>query len=483
MAVSLFIFIVAIILIVFIMLLIIFMLFRTLRFSSSLESVEAAELIEVEALDIAAHLAEVIQCETISHGDDQPPMAEAFHELHQILEKNYPLVHNHLKLELINEYSMLFTWEGLRPELAPILLAAHQDVVPADPTTLELWKHAPFSGAIADNHVWGRGTLDNKNQMIASLEAVESLLKTGHQPQRTVFLAFGHDEEIGGSQGAQQIVDTLLERGIILAAVIDEGGSVMQGMLPGVDSSIALVGTAEKGSLTLELSVESAPGHSAAPPPHTTIGTLAKALTRLEANPMPSNLSTIIPIYKAASPVLPFTVRVALANQWLFGGMTRTTMTKNPQINALMRTTTAITMINGGIKVNILAPRASAKVNFRLFPGDTVADVIAHTRRVVADEQVDVKPLKNSGREASATSSSDSKAFQTLSATIKQVFGNIPVAPFLVFGGTDARYYTQISENVFRMTPIVTKPDDAGRVHGINERISLQNLENMVKFF
>jgi carboxypeptidase PM20D1 len=319
--------------------------------------------------------------------------------------------------------------------------------------------------------------------MTTLLDSVEYLLKQGYQPRRTIYLAFGHDEEIGGNQGAAAIKTLLEKRKVRLGAVIDEGGGVIHGAFPGIDTPISLIGTSEKGGLTLELSVESPPGHSSAPPPHTSIGTLARALTRLEQNPLPASLTHIRPLLRSVAPYSNFIMRIVFANLWLFGGIVRRALAANPPTNALLRTTTAITMVEGGIKSNILPPKAAARVDFRLIPKSSVDEIIAHTRRVIADPEVKISQPFGDGRPASPISSTSSQAYSLLGQTIHQVFKEIPVSPFLVAGATDSRFYAQICSNVYRFSPLTIGKEEVGRVHGTAERISIQNLENMMQFF
>jgi carboxypeptidase PM20D1 len=252
--------------------------------------------------------------------------------------------------------------------------------------------------------------------------------------------------------------------------------------MPGADSPIAMVGNVEKGYLTLALSVDCPPGHSAAPPRQTSIGILAAAVARLEKNQMPADLSRILPMFEASSALLPFSVRLVFANLWLFGAAARRTLEANPQTNASIRTTTAVTMIQGGIKDNILPRRAEVKINFRLLPGDSIQQVIEHVRAAVADERVKVEIFGKEGWEASVISATDSSVFQALKTTIGQVFGPVPVAPYLVTGATDARYFSRICPNVYRFSPLILKSSDLGMMHGIGERISVENLGSMVRF-
>ncbi len=188
----------------------------------------------------------------------------------------YPLLHATATKTLISDYSLVYRWEGTDPDLDPVLFLAHQDVVPADPGSLDEWTHPPFSGAIEDGFIWGRGTLDCKNQLIGALEAAETLLQIGYQPRRTVLFAFGHDEEIGGPNGAQKISGWLQEQGIRAAAVLDEGGTILEGGFPGVNSPVAVIGIVEKGHIDVRMTVTGSPGHASTPPRHTAIGILAR---------------------------------------------------------------------------------------------------------------------------------------------------------------------------------------------------------------
>jgi carboxypeptidase PM20D1 len=457
-------------------------LLRTLTFARPMPPVEPLELDEVDGEVIAGHLAAAIRCPTISQ-ENGVVDRKAFLDLHRVILNTYPRIHSVLHHQAVNKYSLLYIWPGQDLDLPPVLLTGHLDVVPADPASLSDWEHAPFSGQIADGYVWGRGTLDNKNQVITLLEAVEGLLRAGYQPRRSFILAFGHDEEVGGLNGARKISELLGQQGARLGVVLDEGGVVMPSGTMGVQSPLALVATGEKGYLTLKLSIETTPGHSSNPPQHTAIGFLARAINRLENRPMPPRMYSIRPMFKALGGYMPFGMQLVLANQWLFGGTLRRVMLRKPLTSALIRTSTAVTMISGGIKDNCLPSQAQASVNFRLLPGDTIGDVCEHVRKAVADPQVKFEPVEGSAWEASPVSATDTPAFETLSNTIRGVFGGIPVAPFLIMGATDARHYVPICDDVYRFAPVMFADGDLDRVHGINERIPVDSLAQMVQFY
>ncbi|HSV86962.1 MAG TPA: M20 family peptidase [Levilinea sp.] len=473
---------VLIILLVLLLFVLAFVLLRTLTFARRMPPVEPLEVVEVDGAVVAEHLAAAVRCATISHGDGAVDR-KAFLDLHRMILNTYPRIHSTLHHQAVNKYSLLYIWPGQDLDLPPVLLAGHLDVVPADEATLSDWQYPPFSGQIADGYVWGRGTLDIKNQTIAILEAVEGLLRSGYKPHRSIILAFGHDEEVGGMNGAFKIAELLGKQSARLGVVLDEGGAVMPGKLVGVHNPVALLATGEKGFLTLKLTVESTPGHSSMPPQHTAIGILARAITRLENRPFPPRMYAVRTMFKALGADMPFSTQVVLANNWLFGGVLRRRMLRKPVMAALVRTTSAVTMVSGGVKDNILPARAQATVNFRLMPGDNIAGVCEHVRKAIADPQVQFAPVEGAAWEASPVSPTDTPSFVTLSNTIRGIFGDIPVAPYMVLGATDARHYTQICDAVYRFTPAFFEDGDLERVHGVNERISVDSLARMVQFY
>jgi carboxypeptidase PM20D1 len=468
---------------VLILFLIAFMLFRTLTYARPLEPVEEIEPVEVNSAAVAEHLAGAIRFKTTSVTDGNPAGYMPFLDLQHYLEQTYPLCHTHLTRKRIHDYALLYTWVGSNPELDPIVLMAHQDVVPVEPQTLPEWQHPPFEGVIADGFVWGRGAQDCKMQMIGIFEAVEHLLGAGFIPERTIYLAFGFDEEIGGTQGAKEIAAWLKDLDIHPEAVLDEGGVVAEGLLPGIDTPVGLVAIAEKGYLTLELTVEAAAGHSSTPPHETAIGILSKAIAFLEAAPQPTSLDSAQMLFRGLGPVLPFTMQFALANLWLFGGAVRKNLEKSPSTNAMIHTTVAPTILRAGAVENVLPARATAMVNFRLLPGETIAGLCERVRKIIDDKRVNFEPQPISVVEPTSFSSIDTPAFDILKHTIRQMFGGVPVVPMLSLGGTDAKYYHSFTENVYRFTPLVFDKTALDCVHGSNEKVEVEAMGKMVQFF
>ncbi|MEA2025591.1 MAG: M20/M25/M40 family metallo-hydrolase, partial [Chloroflexota bacterium] len=243
----------------------------------------------VDAERVAHALARTIRHQTISWSREAPPAAEAFEALQTELSALFPRVHASLERERVGDWSLLYTWRGSVPGLAPVVLVAHQDVVPVDPGTEDAWSQPPFSGAVWGGEVWGRGALDDKGSLVAILAAVEDLLAEGFAPRRPLLLAVGHDEEIGGEAGARAIAVELASRGVRADLVLDEGGAISDGVLPGL-GPVALIGVAEKGQVSLELIAEAPGGHSSMPPPQSAVGIVAEAVRALETERPPTRM-------------------------------------------------------------------------------------------------------------------------------------------------------------------------------------------------
>jgi carboxypeptidase PM20D1 len=465
-----------------------FVILRTTLFSPPQKKVKLRNFPTVDGHSVAERLGLAVQQKTVSYDDPENIDGSAFLGLHRLFKTLYPLVHTHLKQETVNEYSLLYTWQGSDPDLLPIMLISHLDVVPADEED-EGWEHPPFSGEVTDGYVWGRGTLDIKCGVVGILEGVEYLLKQEFKPERTVYLGFGHDEEIGGENGAVAIAALLEARGIKLGCLLDEGGVVYEGFLPGVEDPVGLVGISEKGYLSLRLTVTEDGGHSSMPAQQTSIGILSRAIARLEALPMPARLEIIEFMMSYLGSALPFSQRLKFANTWLYGGRLKKQLSKSNPLNASIRTTTAPTIIKAGVKDNVLPARAEAVVNFRLLPGDDLRSVYEIVLERIADERVKVTPFEGdtlegpSGWEPSPVADVESPYFVRLSRLVREAFPEVLVAPYLVVGGTDARHYASVTDNAFRFTPIQIGKADLESVHAVNERLSIENCARMVGFF
>ena len=458
---------------------------RTAALSSRRSTAPAAPAAPIDADASARRLADGLRFRTVSNEDRATIDGAQFAAFRSYLVRSYPRAHAQLAPELVGGASLLYTWKGRNPELPALLLLAHQDVVPVEAGTEAQWEHPPFDGVIADGFVWGRGALDDKASLIAILEAVEGLLAEGFAPERTILLGFGSDEEVGGEQGALLIAELLAQRGTRVESALDEGGAIVQGAVPGVVSPLALIGIAEKGSVGIDLSVEAEGGHSSTPPRHTAIGVLSAALTKLERNPMPGRIDgPTLSFLERLAPQVSFFPRAVLANLWLFGPVLERVMSTRPPLDAMLRTTTAVTIVEGGVKENVLPSRASAVVNFRILPGDTIDDVVAHVRRTIDDERIELKVgVRSVPRNPTSDSPIDDPSFARLATTVEEIFPGVSPLPFLVLGGTDARHYALVTPRLYRLNPYLFELGDLKRVHGTNERLGVANFANGIRFF
>jgi carboxypeptidase PM20D1 len=453
--------------------------------------VPAREVSAFDANTVANHLAEAVKFRTISWqqgapAEDVEASRSALVAFRDWIEKTYPNVAKTAAREIIGDYSLLYTWKGSDPALKPVLLMSHMDVVPVVPGTEKNWSHEPFSGAIADGYIWGRGTLDTKQGIIGMLEAAELLIAKGFQPKRTIMFAFGHDEEIGGTNGNAKIAALLAERKVELEFVDDEGGMISNGAIPGIEAPVALVGIAEKGMLTLELTAKSAGGHSSAPPAvaETAIGRLAHAIEKLGANPpFESGLDdTTRATVTGMAPGTGFVRRMAAANLWLLEPVVERAMRASPASAAQLHTTIAPTIVTGGVKDNVMPPEAKARINFRIHPRDTVEGVVEKVKRALDDDQIDVAPV-GPGRNPSPISDKGGEQYAFVKRTLESVRPGVIVVPTLVIAGTDSRYYFGLTKNVFRIVPAEIGEGDLQRVHGTDERIAVASARLVADYY
>ncbi len=428
------------------------------------------------------HLAEAIRLPTVSHEDRERNDPGDVLAIHAFLRDTYPLVHERCLVETVTGLSLLFTWQGTDTEADPIVLMAHMDVVPIEPGTEDDWDHDPFGGATVDGELWGRGSLDDKGPLIAVMEAVEHLLESGFEPNRTVIIAFGHDEEIGGLEGTKRTAELLRKRGIRPWFVVDEGGWVVDEIPPLTSEPVALVGTAEKGYLNLELIAVGEGGHSSIPPRSTAIGKLAAAIERLEANPLPTHIEVLESQFAALAPRMNRWLRLVLTNLWLFGPIVAKVLTRRPQTAASIRTTTAVTMVSGGVKPNVLPQEASAVVNFRIVPGDSTESVIAHVEKLVGPN-VSAAPFGDLRAEPTQFSSTESDAWTVLKRSIEEIFPDAAVAPWVTSGATDSRHLRDFAGDVYRFNGFTGDLESLTRIHGTGERVRTSDAESAVSFF
>lgn len=464
--------------------LVIILLWNTYRFTS----IQPAAIAPAPAVSlndsVITHLSQALQIRTISYQDSTLTDTTQFEAFISFLDMTYPLVHSRMTRERINKYALLYQLKGINASLKPLLMMGHYDVVPVIEGTENLWKKAPFSGIVQDGFVYGRGTLDDKSTVLGLMEAMEILLKQDFQPSRTIYFSFGHDEEVSGHKGGRALARILEKRGVQLEMVIDEGGTIKTDGVAGLTQPIALIGTAEKGYTSLELTAKGEGGHSSMPPQKTSIGMLATALDQLQKTPFPSSLGgTVGEMLRYLGPEMPFGQRLAISNQWLLAPVLVNSFGATPSGAASTHTTMAPTILRAGIKDNVLPIDAKATVNFRILPGESVQGVLKHVKKAIDNPDIEVKSLGAFDSEPSPVSPSDAEAFQLLSRTIKSCYPNALVTPYLVLGATDSRYYRSLSPNVYRFTPYQLDEEDLKRPHGTNERIKVDTYKEMIRFY
>ena len=459
-----------------------YLLFNTLTFKSKQIAYPPIESIGIN--DSAIYrLSQAIQIKTISTENPAEFDSTQFEQLSNFLTISYPLVANHLTKTTINSYSYLYKWAGLNPQLKPAILVAHSDVVPVPEEDLSEWNAAPFSGEIKDGVIWGRGTMDDKVSIIGILEAVEHLLEKGHTPQRTIYLAFGHDEEIGGKNGAMSIVQFMKDEGIQAEFVMDEGFAITRGLVPGVLTDVALIGTAEKGFASLTLSIELNGGHSSMPNSETAIKVIANAITNLENNPFPAKITAPVQQFlEYVGPEMRFQEKLVFANSGLFSSIIAGIYQQTGSGNAVVQTTMVPTVFNAGIKDNVIPSNASATINFRILPGSSIETVIARTKSIIDDDRIHIS-LKDFLSEPSRVSSTESEGYAIINRSIKEIYPDVITVPNLVIAATDGRYYEALCDNVYRFLPIHLNQDNITAMHGKNEHITVEEFEDAVRFY
>jgi carboxypeptidase PM20D1 len=451
---------------------------RTSRFGTP---IPAGKALPVPAASDSAvsHMSQAVQIPTISYADSLPVDTASFTRFRLFLERAYPLVHQKLPRKVFNDFSYLYTWEGKDKGLAPWVLMAHTDVVPVEPGTENKWSVSPFSGTVKDGMVWGRGVADDKSCVVTILEAVEDLLRKGYQPERTIYLSFGHDEEISGARGARIVAQFLKEQNIRPELVLDEGGELTREQFGDIGRPIAAIGVGEKGFLSFRLTVSQPGGHSSMPKKETSIDILSKALVNLRAQQMPYRVTpTMETLFSRVGPEFPFLQRMAFANQWLFGSMIRKQMEQSNVSNAMFHTTLVPTILVSGIKDNVIPTDAVAIVNSRNMAEDPQPDVIAFMKKQIADDRVTITPIA-SNRDATEVSDLKGVAFRKVEETVQKVMPGVIPVPYLLMGGTDSRNFGIVSSGVIRFAAQL----DPKGYHGIDERLPIEDLGRMIFFY
>ena len=417
---------------------------------------------------------ELLRIPTVSHADESEVDWEAFDAFREAIERLYPSVHAAFEREVVDGHSLLFRRRGAEPG-DPLVLMAHIDVVPVVGSE---WAHEPFGAEIVgegrDAEIHARGAIDDKGSLVAILEAVEQLAAEGFTPRHDVYLAFGHNEETAGG-GARAIVELLRGRGIRPALVLDEGGAVVDGVIPGVTVPTAMVGVAERGVMTLLLTARESGGHASTPPALPATARLARAIDRLHRHPFPTRLAPPVRAMLATiAPHAPQPLRGMLRSLALTGPLVAAVFARlGPEMNAIVRTTAVATQLSGAPGENVLATTARASVNIRLLTGDTAERVVARARKVIADAAVELEVRHAS--DPSPVSPWRGDAWRRIATAVTETLGDeIITTPYLQLGASDSRWFTAISDHVYRFTPFHLTRAERDALHSHDERIRVE---------
>ncbi|MBS3912894.1 MAG: M20/M25/M40 family metallo-hydrolase [Bacteroidetes bacterium] len=430
-------------------------------------------------------LGEIVQFQTVSYDDSSDGILKtiALKQLYIWMQNNYPLVFKNAKSHFIGTGSLILEFPGNNNSLKPAMFCAHLDVVPVDMENISKWKKAPFSGAIWNDTIYGRGVLDDKSVAISMLEVMEKRIAKKALNKRTILLAFGHDEETGGTNGAIKIAHYLLENKIQPEFICDEGFGVMEGLVPGVKKPVAIIGIAEKGYMTAKLEIALEGGHSSFPKKENATSILIKALQSVENMEMRETFcEPQQQFFRSIAPEANFGYRFLFSNMWIASPVIKMVLRGNNKTAATIRTTHATTIIRSGTKDNTLPGYAQAMVNFRILPGETVQSVYEHLKRTIADERVQIV-LQPDTISPSPISSTKNLAWKWITETIGETFDGAVSAPGLVLTGTDCKNYTSVCKNIYRFVPLRLNNDNLGGIHGSNERIATGNFNEMIRYY
>lgn len=454
------------------------LIIRAIRFKPDKEKEFNRFDIELDQDSIVNRFVQMIRCKTISYKDTSLEDAGEFHKFRQLLIDNYPNVNSKCHLYNVGRTGVLYHWQGRSKEKSVVFMA-HYDVVPVIDSE---WNKEPFSATIEDGYIWGRGTLDTKGTLCGIMEACEKLIAEGFVPENDIYLSFSGDEETNGSS-TNSIVEFLEKRGIKPFMVLDEGGAIVQGVIPGVKNKCALIGTGEKGKMHVKLSTKTKGGHASSPPPTSPIGRLSKSVVKIEKRPFKFHMSQPVKdMFNIVGRYSTFFMKIVLANISFFSPLLNIITRKTGgELNALVRTTTAFTKMKGSDAVNVFPPYASLEGDIRIMEGDTGESIIDGLKKRINDSDVKVealdlipvKPFSHIGTEP----------WEKLDEAIKEIWDDVIVSPYLMIACSDSRHYTKICENVYRFSGMELDNEERKLIHGNNEKIPIDKLITTVKFY
>ena len=458
--------------------LILLLLVRTVLFVPKKQQTVEKEEVTLQEEKIVADMVDMIRCKTISDRDEAKVDRQEFFRFEELLKERFPNIYKSATFEKIGKTGLFFHIKGKASD-KPSVCMAHYDVVPVEE---EGWTKPAFGGVIEDGCIWGRGTLDTKATLCGVMEALEMLLLQGYQPKQDLYLSFSGEEEIDGNTCAD-IVTHLEKKGVKPALVLDEGGAVVENVFPGVKGSCALVGIGEKGSVNLDFTLDSEGGHASTPPVHTILGKLSQAVCRIEKNPFKLQLTKpVAEMFDTLGRHSTFVYRMIFANLWLFKPVLDLLCKKTGgEMNAMLRTTTAVTKMEGSKAYNVLPPKASFGLNMRLLGDDTIDSAIAYIKKVIDNDKIKVDVVN--GMNPSIYSDTSCEEWERLKKVIEATWEGTIVSPYLMMACSDSRHYCRITDRVYRFSAMRMSKEERAMVHGNNERIPIETLLKTVEFY
>ncbi len=454
------------------------LIIRTLRFvPAPLPEIQVEE-VSVNEAKIVADMRDMIRCKTVSSINKEEVDWEEFEKFRNLLKERFPLVHGAFTLERVGETGLLYFLKG-KSSAAPSVLMAHYDVVPVEEAA---WEKPPFDACLEDGIIWGRGTLDTKGTFCGIMEALEQVLAEGYAPANDLYLSFSGEEEVSG-ESCPQIVSVLESRGIHPAFVLDEGGAVVENVFPGVKCPCAVVGIAEKVGMNVELTMESEGGHASTPPAHTILGKLSAAVVAIENHPFPAHFTKpVAEMFDVLGRHSTFGMRLIFANLWCFLPILKVVCkVAGGELNALMRTTVAVTKMQGSDAFNVLPPAASVGMNLRLNAEDTPDSAVAYLQKVIKNDKIKVSVQH--AMEPSGCSDTHCAQWDLLSDAIRSTWTDAVVSPYLMLACSDSRHYSRISNNVYKFSAMALSKKERGMIHGHNEQVPVETLLKTVQFY